>query len=144
MKTLLNSEEHVDCGRYSLDRIGSTRRWKLCERGDVLAIEKMIERECAAEDREEFVQKLRPILRYVGNHARRELRLMEAYERLSPGEIVLEDLLEELVDRAWTQFADRPQWIEFDLWLTRIADEILEEQVNQDQCSSNSLKGVYR
>ena len=54
---------------------------------------------------------------------------MEANGRLYPGQVIFGELLDELFTRAWLQFADRPQWMALDLWLTRILDEILEEQI---------------
>jgi DNA-directed RNA polymerase specialized sigma24 family protein len=69
----------------------------------------------------------------LGNHARRELRILEANGTLHPGQVIFADLLDEVVTRAWLQFRDRPRWMALDLWLTKILDEILEEQVHEDQ-----------
>jgi RNA polymerase sigma factor (sigma-70 family) len=52
---------------------------------------------------------------------------MTANGRLYPGQVDFADLLDEVVTRAWLQFADRPRWISLDLWLTKLLDETLEE-----------------
>ena len=82
---------------------------------------------------------LRPLLGHLGRHARRELRIMEASGTLSPGQVVLGHLLDEVVTRAWLQFADRPERMGLDLWLTKIVDEILEEQVHPSERTPESL-----
>lgn len=89
--------------------------------------------------RDEFVNELRPLLGNLGQHARRELRIMEANGILNPGEVVYSHLLDEMVTRAWLQFADRPQGIELDAWLTKILDEILDETTRADAQRPASL-----
>jgi RNA polymerase sigma factor (sigma-70 family) len=87
----------------------------------------------------DFVKLLRPLLGYLGNHARRELRIREANGTLYPGQVIFADLLDEVVTRAWLQFADRPRWMALDLWLTKILDEILEERIHEDERVQRSL-----
>jgi DNA-directed RNA polymerase specialized sigma24 family protein len=84
---------------------------------------------------------LRPLLGHLGQHARRELRIMEANGTLYPGQIVFAHLLDEVVTRAWLQFADRPRWMALDLWLTKISDEVLEETIPEDERIDESVAG---
>jgi DNA-directed RNA polymerase specialized sigma24 family protein len=64
---------------------------------------------------------------------------LEANGTLYPGQVIFADLLDEVVIRAWLQFGDRPRWMSLDLWLTKILDEILEEQTHDDERIQRSL-----
>jgi ribosomal subunit interface protein len=91
--------------------------------------------------RDEFMKVLRPLLGHLGQHARRELRIMEANRTLYPGQVIFAHLLDEVVTRAWLQFADRPGWMALDLWLTKILDEVLEETIHEDEPIHGSVTG---
>ena len=66
---------------------------------------------------------------------------MEANGTLYPGQVIFAHLLNEVVSRAWLQFADRPHWMVLDLWLTKISDEVLEETIREDERIHGSLAG---
>ncbi len=109
------------------------------ERTELPAASAQLKHDEDARTQEEFMKALRPLLGHLGRHARRELRILEASGTLHPGQVVLGHLLDEVVTRAWLQFADRPERMGLDLWLTKIVDEILEEQVHPDERLPESL-----
>jgi RNA polymerase sigma factor (sigma-70 family) len=119
--------------KRTLGRKGSIFKRRVRERADLSAVDPVLKRDAETGEQEDFIKVLRPLLGYLGNHARRELRIMEANGTLYPGQVIFVDLLDEVVTRAWLQFADRPRWMALDLWLTKMLDEILEEQIHQNQ-----------
>ena len=112
-------------------RKSSMVKRRLRERAELNDIATLMKRVSESELRNDFIEALRPIIYHLGNYARRELRLMEAYGALKPDVIIFADLLDEVVNRASMDFDDRPRWLEFGLWLTKIVDELLEEQCHQ-------------
>jgi DNA-directed RNA polymerase specialized sigma24 family protein len=119
--------------KRTLGRKGSLFKRTIRERAEMTAATSVLQHDAESGNQQDFKSVLRPLLGRLGNHARRELRIMEANGTLHPGQVIFADLLDEVVSRAWLQFADRPRWMELDLWLTKILDEILEEQVHEDQ-----------
>ena len=71
----------------------------------------------AAGQRETFFELLRPALRSLREHARRELRLLEIEGSLPAGLYTPDDLVDEVLSLAWEQFEKRPQRMPLDLWL---------------------------
>jgi DNA-directed RNA polymerase specialized sigma24 family protein/ribosome-associated translation inhibitor RaiA len=125
--------------KRTLGRKGSIFKRTVRERAELSDVYPVLQRDAETGEQDDFINVLRPLLGYLGNHARRELRIMEANGTLYPGQVIFADLLDEVVTRAWLQFADRPQWMALDLWLTKILDEILEEQIHVDQRIGESL-----
>jgi DNA-directed RNA polymerase specialized sigma24 family protein len=115
----------------TLGRKTSILMRNLGKRAELAAASPLLEQEAAAGKREDFTELLRPLLSHLAEHARRELRIMEASGAAHAGQHTVDDLLDELVTRAWIQFADRPRSMAFDLWLAKILDEILEEPIHR-------------
>ena len=90
--------------------------------------------------REDFFRLLRPHLRFLRDHARRELRLLELEGTLHRGELTVDDLLDEVANRAWERFADRPRQLSLDLWLTDLVQEALEQWIKQEPRPHVSLE----
>jgi DNA-directed RNA polymerase specialized sigma24 family protein/ribosome-associated translation inhibitor RaiA len=119
--------------KRTLGRKGSLVRRGVRQRAELTAALPLLERDAETGDREDFLRVLRPLLDHLGDHARRELRILEATGALAPGELIVSDVLDELVTRAWLQFADHPPAMSLELWLTRILDDIVEERAHQGQ-----------
>lgn len=119
--------------KRTLGRKRSLFKRRAREREDLVALDSQLQRDADTGQQENFAQALRPRLGYLSNHARRELRIMEANGTLYPGQVAFDELLEEVVARAWVRFADRPQGLALDLWLTKLLDQILEEKAQLNQ-----------
>jgi RNA polymerase sigma factor (sigma-70 family) len=78
------------------------------------------------------LQLLRPLLGFLRDHARRELRILELEGVLHRNEVSAADVLDEVLSRAWERFADRPKHLALDLWLTDLLHEVLETWVKQE------------
>lgn len=97
-------------------------------RDELAAASPVLQHDVETGKQEDFIRVFRPLLGYLVQHGHRELRILEASGLLHPGQLVLNELLDEVVTRAWLQFADRPPQMELDLWLTKLFDQLLEEQ----------------
>src|SRR5690606_19177969 len=93
------------------------------ERAELAAANARLRRDVETGQEESFKRMLRPLLEPLAQHAGRELRIMEANGTLRPGQVAVEELLDEVAVRAWLEFANRPDWMALDLWLTNILDE---------------------
>lgn len=118
--------------KRTLGRKGSIFKRRAHERAEFTAASPLLQRDVDTGKQEDFINVLRPLLGHLGHHAQGELRIMEANGTLYPGQVIFADLLDEVVTRAWLQFADRPRWMALDLWLTKLVDQILEEQFDQN------------
>jgi RNA polymerase sigma factor (sigma-70 family) len=75
--------------------------------------------------REQFFEALRPLMRLIGDHARRELRNSERRGNLRRGEVSVVDVTDEVLVRAWERFDERPAHGRLDLWLMQLLDEVI-------------------
>jgi RNA polymerase sigma factor (sigma-70 family) len=119
--------------KRNLGRKGSMFKRRVRERAEFTGAGPLLQHDVETGKKDDFMKVLRPLLGHLGQHARRELRIMEANGTLYPGQVIFAYLLDEVVTRAWLQFADRPKWMALDLWLTKILDEILEERIREDE-----------
>ncbi|MCS6851527.1 MAG: HPF/RaiA family ribosome-associated protein [Gemmataceae bacterium] len=108
-------------------------------RADLSAAGPLLERDRAVGRREEFFQLLRPLLGFLRDHARRELRILELEGVLQVNELQPADVLDEVLTRAWERFADRPKGLRLDLWLTELLHEVLRTWVRQQPRPVRSL-----
>jgi len=76
---------------------------------------------------EEFFALLRPLLKRLGHHARRELRLLELDGKVPMGAWTPRDVVDELLVRAWERFESQSSRITLEVWLMGLAQEILDE-----------------
>jgi DNA-directed RNA polymerase specialized sigma24 family protein/ribosome-associated translation inhibitor RaiA len=79
-------------------------------------------------DRDVFFDMLRPLLRTLRDHARRELIIAQLEGDIPPGELTVSDLLDEVLLRAWDEWNDRPRHQRLDRWMVRLLHEILDER----------------
>lgn len=117
--------------KRTLGRKDSIVKRRARERAELTAAASILQHDAETGKRDDFMKVLCPLLGCLGQHAARELQIMEADGTLYPGQVIFANLIDETVSRAWLQFTERPQWMALDLWLTKILDEILEEQVQQ-------------
>jgi DNA-directed RNA polymerase specialized sigma24 family protein/ribosome-associated translation inhibitor RaiA len=108
-------------------------------RADLSAAGPLLERDREVGRREDFFQLLRPLLGFLRDHARRELRILELEGVLHRNEVSAADVLDEVLSRAWEQFADRPKHLALDLWLTGLLHEVLSAWVKQEPRPHASL-----
>lgn len=101
-------------------------------RADLSAAGPLLERDREVGRRQDFFQLLRPLLGFLRDHARRELRILELEGVLHRNEVSVADVLDEVLSRAWERFADRPRRLGLDLWLTNLLHEILKTWVKQE------------
>ena len=113
---------------------------KARDRADLSAAGPQLQRDVERGRREDFFRLLRPLLRSLRNHARRELRGLELEGMLHRREVTVADLLDEVLTRAWQRFADRPRHLPLDLWLTDLLHETLEELIKQEPRPHASLE----
>lgn len=125
--------------KRTLRRKGAISKRRSRGQAELAAAGPLLQHDVETGKQDEFMKVLRPLLGHLGQHARRELRIMEAHGTLHAGQVIFAHLLDEVVTRAWLQFAARPQWMPLDLWLTKILDGILEEQMHRDQLAPESL-----
>lgn len=108
-------------------------------RADLSAAGPLLERDRAVGRREDFFQLLRPLLGFLRDHARRELRILELEGVLHRNEVDVDEVLDEVLSQAWERFADRPKHLALDLWLTDLLHKVLETWVKQEPRPHASL-----
>jgi len=74
-----------------------------------------------------FFTWLVPVVASLDEHVQRELRLREIESDLATGQVIPRDVLDDVLLRAYDRFDQRRQDLPLDLWLLRLADEVLEE-----------------
>jgi DNA-directed RNA polymerase specialized sigma24 family protein/ribosome-associated translation inhibitor RaiA len=125
--------------KRTLGRKDSLLQRKARERAELTAADILLNRNAEVGKQEDFFKLLRPLLGYLRDHARRELRILEINGALHPGEITVDDLLDDVVTRAWLQFADRSQRMSLDLWLMNLLYETFEVWTKQEPRMHRSL-----
>lgn len=101
-------------------------------RADLSAAGPLLGRDREVGRREDFFQLLRPLLGFLRDHTRRELRILELEGLLHRNEVNATDVLDEVLSRAWDRFPDRPKHVALDLWLTGLLHEVLSGWVKQE------------
>jgi RNA polymerase sigma factor (sigma-70 family) len=101
-------------------------------RADLSAVVPVLQRHVEDGDRGNFFRLLRPLLGYLRDYVRRELRHLELKGVLHRGEMTVEDILDEVLVRAWDRFSDRPRDLDLDLWLTNLVHDVLKDWSKQE------------
>ena len=78
-------------------------------------------------DRDAFFDILRPLLRQISSHARRELAIAHLDGTIPRGEVTVGDVLDEVLVRAWERWDRRPVDLPLDRWLIPLVHEVLEQ-----------------
>lgn len=80
-------------------------------------------------DRKAFFALLNPLIARLRHYAHQELLVAELQGRIGHEEVVVTDLLDEVLLRAWSQFDRREDTEPLEVWLTRLLHEVLDEQL---------------
>ncbi len=94
---------------------------------DFATASQFLEQDIRQQNKEFFFALLRPVLRNLQNHARRELIFAQLEGKLAPNEMTVSDLLDEAILRAWEQFDRRPSQQPLEQWIGGLMHEILDE-----------------
>ncbi|PMB51974.1 integrase [Fischerella thermalis CCMEE 5201] len=105
-----------------------THRKKQQQQTDVATALELLEQDIRQKRREFFFDLLRPVLRNLRNHARRELVFAQLEGNLAPNEMTVSDLLDEAILRAWERFEQRPPQQPLDQWIGGLMHEIIDER----------------
>jgi RNA polymerase sigma factor (sigma-70 family) len=125
--------------KRTLGRKDSLFKRRARARVEFTAVDPLLQRNVAIGNQDEFLTLLRPRMGHLRDHARRELRILEANGLLLPDQVAAADLLNEVMARAWLRFAGRPRQIPLDLWLVHLLDETLDEMIMPEQRMKRSL-----
>jgi RNA polymerase sigma factor (sigma-70 family) len=102
-------------------------RRKNRRREELTAASPLLEHDVTQGRRQAFFDLLRPLLRSLHEHARRELHILELENILPRGEVTAADLVDEVLTRAWQQFATRSMRRSLDLWLIDLLHQVVEQ-----------------
>ncbi|MEZ6150187.1 MAG: hypothetical protein R3C09_08690 [Pirellulaceae bacterium] len=125
--------------KRTLRRRDSLSKRRARTRTEFTAVDPLLQRGAEIGNQEDFLTLLRPLLSHMRDHASRELRMLETNELLSRDQVTADDLLNEVMARAWLRFAGRPREIPLDLWLVNLVDETLDEKINPELRRKKSL-----
>ena len=109
-------------------------------REEVSAAGPQLQKDAASNNKEAFFRRLRPLLRFLGDHARRELRGLELKGLLHKGELTVGDVLDQVLVMAWDRFGEKPRHMTLDVWLTDLLHEALEQYIKQEPRHHASLQ----
>ena len=125
--------------KRTLGRLDSLSKRRARARSEFTTVDPMLQRGVEIGNQEEFLTQLRPLLGHLRDHAMRELRMLEINELLRSGQVTADDLLNEVMARAWLRFAGRPRELPLDLWLMKLLDEALDEKIKPEPRVKKSL-----
>jgi len=91
----------------------------------------LLESDIREPDRETFFEMLRPLMDRLNGHVHHELIMARIQGRLQRRQVTVEDIRDEVIVRAWTQFKTKDPTEPMEIWLMRLAHEVLDEQVPQ-------------
>jgi len=80
-------------------------------------------------DRETFFEMLRPLMDRLSGHVHHELIIARMQGRLQRRQVTIEDIRDDVILRAWAQFRTKDPTEPMEVWLMRLAHEVLDEQV---------------
>ena len=98
-------------------------------REEVAEVIPLVQAPSSAERKQAFFKLIEPFLRPVREHARQEIDILEIEGQLPQREVTADDLLDDVVARAWEAFPNRPSSMPIDLWLIDLLHQRLEELV---------------
>ena len=109
------------------DRQENVQRRKRRREQDFAAAQPHLDELHRHRDRDAFFDILTPLLRQLRGHARRELTIAQIEGTIPPGELTVQDVLDEVLIRAWDDWDQRPKNQPLDQWLVRLLHETLDE-----------------
>lgn len=103
-------------------------RRKARRRRDFMAIEPRLSRLRQNDNQKGFVELLRSHLQHLRDHARRELIIAQSEGNIRPGEVTVQDLIDDTIARAWDEWHQRPRGEPLDQWLVGLLHDVLDER----------------
>jgi len=100
-------------------------RRKQRRREDLSAAGAQLASDRAASQRNQFFELLGPLMPFMSDHAKRELRRLEKRGEVRRGDLSVNDLTDEVLVRAWERFDERPDHGRLDVWLMQLLDEVV-------------------
>lgn len=91
------------------------------------AVLPFLQRNRAAGRSRGFFTFLAPLVRTLSSHVVRELDVLEIEGHIAGEAVEVDDVLDEVMLRAWEKFESRPHDMPIDLWLIGLIDEIVED-----------------
>ena len=76
-----------------------------------------------------FFDLLSPLMDRLWEHAHHELVVAELQGRIGREQVTVDDLLDEVILRAWSQLGRKNEAEPLEIWLTRLLHEVLDEQI---------------
>ncbi|MCA9158307.1 MAG: HPF/RaiA family ribosome-associated protein [Planctomycetales bacterium] len=125
--------------KRNLRRKDSLFKRRARARTEFTDVDPLLQRGAEIGNQKEFLTLLRPLLGHLRDHATRELRMLEMNELFPRDQVTADDLLDEVMARAWLRFAGRPREIPLDLWLVNLLDETLDEKIEPESRTKKSL-----
>lgn len=114
-------------------------------RMDLSAAGPYIQNDVTEDRREAFISLMRPLMRDVYDHARRELVILETQGSIPRNEYTAGDLLDEVLAQAWEEYKQKPEELDLDVWLLNILHRKLDELVRSHQgeiSTSETVEGT--
>jgi ribosome-associated translation inhibitor RaiA/DNA-directed RNA polymerase specialized sigma24 family protein len=106
--------------------------------GDVDISTPLLETHRRENQRGRFNEVLRPVLRALRDHARQELAVALAGGQLKPGVLTTHALAEQVAQRAWDSFDDRPAAWPPDRWIVDLMHDVIDEHAAQSAAPSST------
>ncbi|MEA2707640.1 MAG: hypothetical protein QOF78_241 [Phycisphaerales bacterium] len=95
---------------------------------DFAAVQPHLQALRSENDRDAFFQMLRPLMRQLRDHARRELTLAQLEGTIKQNDLSVGDVLDDVMLRAWDRWDHWPRDEPLDRWLLRLVHEALDER----------------
>ena len=99
---------------------------------ELTAAQARLDQQVEAGRKDDFFQLLQSRLKLMRDHASRELKVLEQEGKLHRGEMTVDDVLDEVVTRAWSSFRERPQQLSLELWLTELLHQTLDDWISDE------------
>lgn len=92
---------------------------------DLLAVQPLLSWDIKSDRKDSFFETLRPLLSFLERRAQTELKVFELENVVAPSQIDPVEIVDEVVLMAWEKFAEKPDNLSLEFWLTRLLQEVL-------------------
>jgi RNA polymerase sigma factor (sigma-70 family) len=99
-------------------------------REELTSVGPQLSRDRKQDRRHDFFALLGPSMERLKHQVRRELRLLELEGTIRQNEWTAEDIVDEVVVRAWERFGSQPDPATLDVWMLTILQEIFDEVIS--------------
>jgi RNA polymerase sigma factor (sigma-70 family) len=96
-------------------------------------VEAQLRPESRGLDKSAFFDLVNPLMARLRDHARHELVVAELQGRIGREQVIVNDLLDETLLRAWSRLDRRDDREPLEVWLTRLLHETLDEQIAKER-----------